>query len=138
MINKHADKLLKDRFKTGQLIALATSIDNKPFVRNVNAYYDNGAFYIMTDASSDKMKQIRENPDVALCGKLVNGRGIAQNLGHVLKEEHHELMKTLRVALAEWYDYGNVDENNPDTVILKIELSQASVIDDGVKLDLIV
>lgn len=138
MINERADKLLKERFKTGQLIALATSMDNKPFVRNVNAYYDDGAFYIMTDASSEKIKQIRENPQVALCGKMVNGRGIAQNMGHVLNAENHELMKTLRIALAEWYDYGNVDENNPNTIILKIQLSQASVIEDGINFDLIV
>lgn len=138
MIDRHVDELLKDRFKAGQLIALATSLNNKPYVREVNAYYDNGAFYIMTDASSAKMKQIEENPEVALCGPLVSGRGVAQNLGHVLKEEHTELMKVLRKALAEWYDYGNVDENDPNTVILKIELFQVSIIDNGVKLELLV
>jgi len=137
MLNMEADKILKDRFKTGQLIALATAADNKPYVRAVNAYYENGAFYIMTDASSGKMKQMEANPEVAICGQLLNARGIAENIGHVLKPEHDELMKTLRVALAEWYSYGNVNEEDPDTVILKVTLTQATVIDNKIRYELI-
>ena len=137
MLNKYADRILKERFKTGQLIALATSIENKPYVRAVNAYYEEGVFYVMTDASSGKMKQIEMNPEVAICGQLLNGRGTAVNIGHVLKPEHEELMKILRVALAEWYSYGKVNEEDPNTVILKIELSQATVIDNGIKYELI-
>jgi general stress protein 26 len=137
MLNKEADKILKERFRTGQLIALATSIDNRPYVRAVNAYYEDGVFYVMTDASSGKMKQIEMNPEVAICGQLLNGRGVAENIGHVLKPEHEELMETLRVALAEWYSYGKVNEADPNTVILKIQLTQATVIDNGNKYELI-
>jgi len=136
-MNIQADAVMRRRFGEGKLIALATSSDNRPFVRAVNAYYENGAFYIMTDASTGKMKQIEANPEVALCGELFNGRGNAVNIGHVLREEHRELMKTLRVVLAEWYEYGNVDEEDPNTVILKIELTQATVIEDGKKYELI-
>jgi hypothetical protein len=74
---------------------------------------------------------------VAICGQLLNGRGIAENIGHVLKPEHEELMETLRVALAEWYSYGKVNEADPNTVILKIQLTQATVIDNGNKYELI-
>ena len=137
MLNREADKILKERFRTGQLIALATSEDNKPYVRAVNAYYEDGVFYIMTDASSGKMKQMEKNPEVAICGQLLNARGFAENIGHVLKPEHEELMKTLRVALAEWYSYGKVNEEDPNTVILKIRLTQATVIDNGNKYELI-
>ena len=136
MLNKEADKILKERFRTGQLIALATSVDNKPYVRAVNAYYEDGIFYVMTNASSGKMKQIDMNPEVAICGQLFNGRGIAENIGHVLKPEHEELMKTLRIALAKWYSYGKVDEADQNTVILKIQLTQATVIEDGSKYEL--
>ena len=136
-MNNQADKILYERFKSGQLIALATSEDNKPYVRAVNAYYENGAFYIMTDASSGKMKQMEKNPEVAICGQLLNARGIAENIGHVLKPEHKELMKTLRIALAEWYSYGHVDEEDPNTVILKVALTQATVIENGNKYELI-
>ena len=44
MLNKEADAILKERFRTGHLIALATSVDNKPYVRAVNAYYEDGVF----------------------------------------------------------------------------------------------
>ena len=138
ILNKEADRILGKRFSAGRLIALATSMDNKPYVRAVNAYYEKGIFYIMTDASTGKMKQMEANPEVALCGELFNGRGFAENIGHVLKEEHKELMKTLRIALAEWYEYGNVDENDPNTVILAIRLTEAVVIEDGVPHKLIV
>ena len=137
MFDIQANKILYERFKSGQLIALATSEDNKPYVRTVNAYYENGVFYIMTDASSSKMKQMEKNPEVAICGQLLNARGIAENIGHVLKPEHEDLMKTLRIALAEWYSYGKVDEKDPNTVILKIQLTQATVIDNGNKYELI-
>ncbi len=137
MFDIQANKILYERFKSGQLIALATSEDNKPYVRTVNAYYENGVFYIMTDASSSKMKQMEKNPEVAICGQLLNARGIAENIGHVLKPKHEDLMKTLRIALAEWYNYGKVDEKDPNTVILKIQLTQATVIDNGNKYELI-
>lgn len=137
MLNTDTDKILETRFKNGQLIALATSIDNKPYVRAVNAYYEDGVFYVMTDASSGKMKQIAMNPEVAICGHLLNARGIAENIGHVLKPEHEDLMKTLRNALAEWYSYGKVNEEDPDTVILKIRLTQATIVENGNKYELI-
>lgn len=136
-MNVQADAVMRRRFGEGKLVALATSADNRPFVRAVNAYYENGSFYIMTDASTGKMRQIEDNPEVAICGELFNGRGIARNIGHVLKDEHNELMKTLRVVLAEWYEYGNVDEEDPNTVILKIELTQATVIENGERYELI-
>ena len=40
------------------LMALATCADNIPYVRTVDAYYDDGAFYVLTYALSGKMQQI--------------------------------------------------------------------------------
>ena len=132
-INKKADQILHERFKSGKLVALATCHDDMPSVRAVNAYYENECFYIMTDASSGKMRELELNPKVALCGELFNGHGVAENIGHVLKKEHTELMKTLRVALAEWYSYGNVNEKDPNTVILKVKMTDGMVVSEGLK-----
>ena len=41
-----------------------------PYVRYVNAYYDNDAFYIITYALSNKMKHIENNSTVAIADKL--------------------------------------------------------------------
>ena len=57
-----------ERFGKDALIALATIENGVPYVRHVNAYYENGAFYIITYALSNKMKQIAKNPAVAIAG----------------------------------------------------------------------
>lgn len=59
-----ARRIMDERFGRDTLIALATVDGNIPNVRTVNAYYENGAFYVITHAQSNKMKQIAENPNV--------------------------------------------------------------------------
>ena len=60
-----AEEIMKERFGRNRLIALATAVDGIPYVRNVTAYYEGGSFYIITDARSEKMKQIAKNPTAA-------------------------------------------------------------------------
>lgn len=61
-------EILDARFGRDTLIALATVDGDAPSVRTVNGYYENGAFYIITHAKSNKMKQLARNPRVAVCG----------------------------------------------------------------------
>lgn len=63
-----ARQIMDERFGRDTLIALATADANIPNVRTVNAYYENGIFYIITHAQSNKMKQIAKNPNVGICG----------------------------------------------------------------------
>ena len=79
---------MEDRFGCDTVIAVATVEDGRPYVRNVNSYYENGSFYIITYALSNKMRQIAGNPEVAVCGEWFTGHGIAENMGHILKEEN--------------------------------------------------
>ena len=60
------------------IIALATIDKGVPHVRYVNAYYENGAFYIITYALSNKMKHIERNPVIAIAGEwfTAHGKGI--------------------------------------------------------------
>ena len=60
-------------FKSGYdtLLSLATIDGSCPAVRTVNSYYEDGAFYTVTYALSNKMKQIEKNPEVAICGEWV-------------------------------------------------------------------
>ena len=44
--------------KKDSIIALATAIDNTPYVRSVDAFYEDGAFYVLTHGLSGKMKQV--------------------------------------------------------------------------------
>ena len=50
--------IMEERFGRDRMISLATAVDNLPSVRDVNGYYRDGAFYIVTHALSGKMQQI--------------------------------------------------------------------------------
>lgn len=68
MFNKEIENMMCERFGKDTVIALATTEKNVPYVRNVNSYYENGSFYIITHALSNKMKHIETNPTVAIAG----------------------------------------------------------------------
>ena len=57
------EAILHQRFGQDSVISLATTVNHIPFVRSVDAFYENGAFYILTHALSGKMQQISQNPD---------------------------------------------------------------------------
>lgn len=61
-LNKETEQIMKERFGKDNVIALATVQDGVPHVRNVNAFYEDKAFYVITYALSAKMRQIDENP----------------------------------------------------------------------------
>ena len=59
--DEQAEKIMIERFGKDTVIALATIEDEVPYVRYVNAYYEDGAFYTITYALSNKMKHIEGN-----------------------------------------------------------------------------
>ena len=67
-LTQKAEQIMIERFGKDTVIALATTEDGMPYVRNVNAYYENGAFYVITYGLSNKMRQIEKNPVVAIAG----------------------------------------------------------------------
>ena len=69
-MSREAEKIMMERFGKDTVIALATIEKEVPYVRYVNAYYENGAFYIITYALSNKIKHIENNPAVAIAGEL--------------------------------------------------------------------
>ena len=56
-LTKETKQIMDERFGCDSLLALATVEDGKPYVRTVNAYYEDGAFYIVTYALSNKMRK---------------------------------------------------------------------------------
>ena len=131
-MNKEIDKILKDRFEKDSLISIAT-VDNtgKPWVRTVDAIYIDGAFYTITNATTNKMKHINENPVVAICGEWFSGHGKAESLGYIRNEENKDLADKLRKAFASWYDNGHTNENDVNTIILKITVTDGIIYKDG-------
>ena len=125
--------IMDERFGRDRMISLATPVNDLPSVRDVNGYYRDGSFYIITHALSGKMQQIAQNPRVAISGEWFSAHGLAENLGHVLKEENRELILTLRQVFSSWYHNGHVDETDPNTCILRVRLTDAVLFKDGTR-----
>ena len=125
------------RFGCDSLISLATCTGGTPHVRTVNAYYEGGAFYVITYAKSGKMQQISENPAVAVCGEWFTGHAAAENMGWIRKPSNYDIADKLRAAFAEWLDNGHVDESDTNTIILRLRLTDGVLFDHGTRYDLI-
>lgn len=128
-------KIMDERFGKDNVISLATSADNVPYVRYVNAYYENGAFYIITYALSNKMKQLEKNPVVAIAGDWFTASGKGVNLGWFGSENNKEMAMKLRSAFAEWIDNGHNNFADENTIILCIQLEQGTLFSHGTKYD---
>ena len=131
-----ARKIMDMRFGCDSLIALATMDGNVPSVRAVNAYYEDGCFYVVTHALSNKMKQIAANPAVGICGEWFTGHGVGESLGHVLAQSNAEMMSKLRAVFDEWYSNGHVDESDPDTILLRVRLTDGVLLSHGTRYEI--
>lgn len=92
---------MMERFGKDSLIALATVVDGVPNVRTVDRSYENGAFYVLTYALSNKMKQIKKNSVVATSGEWFTAHGIGRNLGWYCKKENELIGNKMRCVFAE-------------------------------------
>ena len=130
-------KLLEEKFGNGKdnVISLATiarepNADGKlqPVVREVDALYENGSFFITTHAKSNKMRQVAINPavSIAVSQEWFTAIGIGENLGWVLDPKNSELREKLRSAFAVWYDKAN-NEKDENCCILAIHLTKGTL-----------
>jgi uncharacterized pyridoxamine 5'-phosphate oxidase family protein len=134
---ENAVRLLEERCGNGKDvdIALATislspnaSGKPRPAVRMVCAYYEDGAFYVSTDATKNKMLQIEKNNEVAVAGlDWYVFQGIAENLGWV-KDEKNAKIKAKFKKVFGWFDEVG-DEDNPNSIVLRITLTEGTIID---------
>ena len=117
----------KDGLISLSTIALDKGVDGRcrPAARIVDAYYQDGAFYTVTNAASAKMRQIEQNPEVAVCIVVENftADGIGENLGWVCDEMNKELMAKVRPIFASWYDEANNDEDT-NTCLLRVRMTK--------------
>jgi len=137
-MNKYdeAMQILAKRYSHDNLVSVATLCNNRPSVRIVNGYYEDGAFYVVTYALSNKMQDIKACPDVAVCAEWFTAHGLGDNLGYVLNESNAEIMSKLRAVFAEWYDNGHTNENDPNTCVLRIRLTDGVLLNHGTRYDI--
>ena len=117
----------KDGLISLSTISLESGADgaSHPAARIVDAYYEDGAFYIVTHENTAKMRQIAENPHVAVCVIVENftADGIGENLGWVCDEKNADIIAKLRDIFAKWYYEAN-NEDDKGTCILRIRLTK--------------
>lgn len=134
--NDTAEKIRIDRFGKDTVLPLATSIDNIPYVRYVNTYYEDGMFYVITNALSGKMQQIAKNPVVAICREWFTAYGIGKNLGYFGKPKNKAIAQKLRTVFSTWIDNGHNNFADRNTVILRIQLTGGTLFSHGTRYDL--
>lgn len=135
-LTEETKKIMDERFGKDNVISLATSAENVPYVRYVNAYYEDGAFYIITYALSGKMKQIEKNPVVAIAGDWFTATGKGVNLGWFGETENKEMAEKLREIFAEWIDNGHNNFADENTIILCLQLEQGVLFSHGTRYEI--
>ncbi len=135
-MTKEAEKVMIERFGKDNVIALATTDNGIPYVRSVNAFYEDRAFYIITYGLSNKMKQIENNPVVAISGDWFTSHGKGVNLGYFGKEENSDIAEKLRKSFAEWIDNGHNNFDDVNTCILCIKLTDGVLLSHGTRYEI--
>lgn len=138
---ENAMKLMEERCGNGkeEIIAIATislspstTGNPRPAVRMVCAYYEDSVFYVSTDAKKSKMLQIEKNNEVSVCGlDWYTCQGRAENLGWVKDEKNAEIRAKFK-KIFDWFDEVG-DEDNPDSIVLRISLTEGTIIDNEKK-----
>lgn len=132
-MSRKAKKIMMECFGKDTVIALATIEKEVPYVRYVNAYYENGAFYIITYALSNKIKHIKNNPAVAIAGEWFTAHGKDSNLGYFGKKENCMIAEKLKNVFAEWIDNGHNNFDDENTIILCVELTDGLLLSHGTR-----
>ena len=133
---KEAQRIMNERFGCDRLITIATSIDNVPYLRAVNAFYQDGSFYIITHAQSSKMKQMEINPVVAVCGEWFTGHGTAENMGYVFDEKNVEFYSILHRSFESWVNDAHINDSDLEPVILRIRMKTGILFSNGTRYDI--
>lgn len=135
-LTEEAEKIMKERFGRDNVIALATVEGDMPCVRYVNAFYDQGAFYVITHGLSNKMRQLAENPQAAVAGDWFTARGRGIDLGYWGESGNAEIAGKLRRAFSAWIDNGHNDFQDENTRILQIRLESGVLFSHGTRYDI--
>ena len=135
-LTKEVEAILIERFGKDSIIALATTVDNMPYVRSVDAFYFEGAFYVLTYGLSNKMKQIKDNPNVALSGDWFTAHGKGVDLGYFGKDENKIIAEKMKAVFSEWIDNGHNNFDDVNTCILRIELTDGVLFSNGTRYEI--
>ncbi len=105
-----AFEIYKKKLGIYKIMALATSVNDYPMVRNVSCLFYNDKIYFKTDKNFRKTQQLIQNERVAMCFHGVQVEGIAKNTGLVVDEPGLTFEKLYKEYLWGSYNaYSHVD-----------------------------
>lgn len=130
-LTKEVEAILQERFGKDSIVALATAVDNVPYVRSVDAFYEDGAFYVLTHGLSGKMQQIERNETVALSGEWFTAQGKGVNMGYFGKTENFRIANKMKQLFSAWIDNGHNNFEDINTCILRIQLTSGVLFSNG-------
>lgn len=130
-LTKEVEAILQERFGKDSIVALATAVDNVPYVRSVDAFYEDGAFYVLTHGLSGKMQQIERNETVALSGEWFTAQGKGVNMGYFGKTENFRIANKMKQLFSTWIDNGHNNFEDINTCILRIQLTSGVLFSNG-------
>lgn len=119
-----AKEIMQENFGHVVEMCLASCVDNNVTVRDLNAYYNDGKFYILSKASNSLVHDIAVNPRVGLCHGSHNIYGTARSLGHPLESKNAALRKLLKKQFSLNYDE-YVTEHDKEMRIVEVTVTQA-------------
>lgn len=123
--------IMKNKFGTDYQFALATSKNNVPSLRYVDTYFDGSDFYVVTYAKSQKVQEISQNTNVALCARKMHAfSGQAINIGHPLLPQNAEIRGKLIDVFSSWY-FAHNNEDDENMCYLKITPTAGFFHNDG-------
>lgn len=135
-IPEKALEIMRERFGSDSLIAVATIEEDRPSVRTVNSYYENGAFYVITHALSGKMKQIASNPNAAICGDWFTAhRNRGKHRACPRWKKRSDCVETSGGVFRMVYKRA-YQRKRSDTCILRIRLTDGVLLSHGVRYDM--
>ena len=71
------------------------------------------------------MQHIKDNPVVAIAGEWFTAHGKGISLGYFGGNENCAIAEKLKKVFAEWIDNGHTDFDDENTIILRVELTDA-------------
>lgn len=122
---------LNELFGRDYTFALATINGDYPSQRVVDTYYSDGVFWIVTYALSNKVRELKANPNVSLCNNFHVFKGKAYYAGHPLEEKNKEIRKTLIREFEPWY-FAHNNEDDENMCYVKVELEEGFFHKDGI------
>ncbi len=74
-------------FGKGRKMVLATSLDDRVSSRMMSVVLIKGLFYFQTDVILGKYRQLKGNPNVALCIDNIQIEGVCEEIGHPMDND---------------------------------------------------